>query len=144
MPNNEIPCFRCGICCRRYQVRLSLVEARRIAHELGMIWDDFASQYLDKRWPGTESMLLRQSHGGCLFLEQEEGSAIASCHIHAFRPSSCREWTPGVSRPECQQGLEKCWGLQVDDQGKLKGSRANRQRFQVFLKSLDRQGDSTL
>ena len=29
-----IPCFRCGVCCTRYQVRLSLVEARRIADQL--------------------------------------------------------------------------------------------------------------
>ena len=144
MSETQNTCFRCGICCRRYQVRLSLTEARRIAHELGMSWDDFASQYLDKRWPGTKSLLLRQSHGACPFLEQEEDSAIASCRIHAFRPSSCREWAPGVHRPECQQGLAQYWGLRVDAQGKLKGTALKQQRFQAFLESLDSQGDSTL
>ena len=35
----SIPCFRCGVCCTRYQVCLSLVEARQIADELGFDWD---------------------------------------------------------------------------------------------------------
>jgi hypothetical protein len=35
-----IPCFRCGVCCTRYQVRLSLVETKQIADELGFDWDD--------------------------------------------------------------------------------------------------------
>jgi hypothetical protein len=37
----SIPCFRCGVCCTRYQVCLSLVEARQIADELVFAWDDW-------------------------------------------------------------------------------------------------------
>ena len=43
----SIPCFRCGVCCTRYQVRLSLVEARQIADELGFDWDEWLDRYVD-------------------------------------------------------------------------------------------------
>ena len=55
----SIPCFCCGVCCTRYQVCLSLVEARQIANELGLAWDDWLDLYVDQSWPGTNSLLLR-------------------------------------------------------------------------------------
>ncbi len=64
----SIPCFRCGVCCTRYQVRLSLVEARQIADELGFDWDEWLDRYVDQRWPGTDSFLLRHCNGACVFL----------------------------------------------------------------------------
>ena len=45
----SIPCFRCGVCCTKYQVRLSLVEARQIADELGFDWDEWLDRYVDQR-----------------------------------------------------------------------------------------------
>ncbi|MDP2953961.1 MAG: hypothetical protein Q8O76_11680, partial [Chloroflexota bacterium] len=37
-------CFQCGECCSRYQVRLTLVEARRIADALGIAWHQFLDE----------------------------------------------------------------------------------------------------
>ena len=64
-----IVCFRCGECCARYQVLLSLMEAQRIADDLGLPFDVFLDRYVDQRWHGSESFLLRQRGGACIFLE---------------------------------------------------------------------------
>ena len=103
----SIPCFRCGVCCTRYQVRLSLVEARRIANELGLAWDEWLDLYVDQRWPGTDSFLLRHCNGACVFLERIEASNVTRCLIQSFKPYACREWTPSLYRWECQEGLVK-------------------------------------
>jgi hypothetical protein len=131
-----VPCFRCGVCCSKYQVRLTLEEAQRIAAELQITWDEFVNVYLDLRWPGTESFLLRQGNRGCIFLKQGKGESIASCLIHSFRPSSCRDWAPGLNRPECLEGLSRYWALSVDSNGELKGTGEEMQRFQEFLESI--------
>ena len=128
-------CFRCGICCRSYQARLSLGEAKRIAGELGITWNEFHERYLDHRWPGTESFLLRHRRGACLFLKREQRNMF-SCLIHSFRPSSCQEWMSGLERPECQEGLARYWRLEVAANGELKGDQRKLQRFQAFLESL--------
>lgn len=131
-----IPCFRCGICCIKFQARMNLVESKHIADKLGISWDEFTDRYLDPRWPGAESFLLNQSNGACVFLEHDEGSNISSCLIHPFRPTSCREWMPSQYHPECQEGLDKCWGLKVSSEGKLQGTEDRIQRFQSFWESL--------
>jgi Fe-S-cluster containining protein len=86
-------------------VRLELVEARRIADELGLSWEEFRDKYLDDRWPGAESCLLRHGDNGCIFLVMRNNDIRAECRIHSFRPSSCRDWTPGPHRPECREGM---------------------------------------
>jgi len=103
----SIPCFRCGVCCTRYQVRLSLVEARQIADELGFDWDEWLDRYVDQRWPGTDSFLLRHCNGACVFLERIEARNVTRCLIQSFKPSACREWTPSLYRRDCQEGLIK-------------------------------------
>lgn len=135
--NISIPCFRCGVCCRRYQVRLSQVEARRIADELGLDWDTFSSKYLDCHWPGVESFLLRRSRGKCVFLRRESDGKLYRCLIYPCRPDSCREWSPGLSRPECQEGLTRYWGLKLAANGAIEGRKQRLQRFRAFLASLD-------
>ncbi len=103
----SIPCFRCGVCCTRYQVRLSLVEARQIADDLGFDWDEWLDRYVDQRWPGTDSFLLRHCNGACVFLERIEARNVTRCLIQSFKPSACREWTPSLYRRDCQEGLIK-------------------------------------
>ena len=133
--NGYFPCFRCGMCCVVYQVSLSLGEARRIADELAVTWDEFKLRYLDDRWPGTDSFLVRQTSSGCVFLERE-GPVLTSCRIHRFRPSSCRDWTPGTYRRECKEGL-KLWGLHMSEEGEIKGPEETLARFRAFLQSLE-------
>ncbi len=130
--NPEFACFMCGMCCSRYQVRLSLLEARQICERLDMSWKDFLDRCTDPRWPGESSLLLVQKNGGCVFLKRSFGEKTALCRIHEFKPSSCREWTAGPFRRECREGLEKYWGLGVDSEGNVTGEPGKLERFHHF------------
>ena len=56
--------------------------------------------------PGEDTLILGSSKNGCVFLSWEEhGKAI--CTIHNIRPKACRDWIASLSRPECQEGLNK-------------------------------------
>ena len=132
----SIPCFRCGVCCTRYQVRLSLVEARQIADELGFDWDEWLDRYVDQRWPGTDSFLLRHCNGACVFLERIEARNVTSCLIQSFKPSACREWTPSLYRRECRDGLAKYWKLIVSPAGQLESTEEKLGDFHSFIESL--------
>ena len=132
----SIPCFRCGVCCTRYQVRLSLVEARQIADELGLAWDEWIDLYIDQSWPGTNSLLLRRRKGGCVFLEHIKRSNMTHCIIEPFKPSSCRERKPSLYKRECQQGLTQCWGLTINPLGQIQGSRQKLLDFYSFIESV--------
>jgi Fe-S-cluster containining protein len=100
-----IPCFRCGICCTRYQAPLEPEDIENIASALGISKSKCISRYAHKA-PIEEGYLLKQTRKGCVFLAWEEDGK-ACCTIYPSRPKSCREWTPGLSRPECLEGLAK-------------------------------------
>ncbi len=127
-----VPCFRCGICCRSYQVRINLAEAKYIANRLKISWDEFITNYIDSRYLGEEQFLLRHEHGACIFLRQLNAK-LTSCRIHPFKPSSCRDWAPSQFRRECQRGLAELWCLKVDENGNLQGDLENLTRFYSFL-----------
>jgi uncharacterized protein len=131
-----IPCLRCGECCRRYQVRLDLAEAQRIAGELGLTSEDFRDRYADRRWPGERSLLVRQEQGCCPFLERSAESGDDLCGIHFFKPSSCREWMPRLDRSECRTGLARRWGIVVDSSGELRGPDERMRDLRLFMDSL--------
>ncbi len=131
-----IPCLRCGECCRCYQVRLDMAEAERIAGELGLTGDDFRDKYADRRWPGERSLLVRQNGGSCPFLQRSCENGDELCGIHFFKPLSCREWTPGLDRRECQAGLARRWGIVVDSSGELKGPDERMRDLNLFMDSL--------
>jgi Fe-S-cluster containining protein len=135
------PCFRCGICCTRYQARLSRAEALKIAEYMGISWRSLLERYMDQRWPGRDSFLLRQEQGTCIFLKGAEGSNERSCLIHSCKPVSCMEWTPGLHRRECREGLAGYWGLTVNSSGELQGEKEKILSFQTFLKSISRKDD---
>jgi len=100
--NSIIDCFRCGICCTRYQPKLTPQEIRRIAKSLSLSTEDFLAQYVQIT---TIGYLLKQSAKGCIFLKWEEGKT--SCEIYHIRPKACRDWTASLSQPECRQGLAR-------------------------------------
>ena len=114
-----MPCLLCGECCRRYQVRLDMAEAERIAAELGMSLQAFWDKYADGRWPSQTSLLLCQKDGCCPFLQRSREGDYEICGIHSFKPLSCREWTPGLDRRECQAGLARRWGADAHSVGQL-------------------------
>lgn len=130
-----IPCFRCGVCCTKYQVRLSLVEAWRVSDGLGLGWEEFLKGCVDMAWPGAESFVVRQRNGACVFLKYESGNKT-SCLIHPFKPSTCREWTPSLCRRECQAGLTKYWRLTVSPSEQLQGPDEKLRNFRSFLETL--------
>ncbi len=129
-------CFRCGICCSDYQAILSMAEGQRIADRLELVWEEFLNRYVDKSWPGIKNFLLRKRNGACVFLERIEGGKVTRCQIHAFRPSSCRAWVPGLHRRECQAGLANYWGLRVSPAGSVEGAPERVQEFCRLLESL--------
>jgi hypothetical protein len=131
------PCFYCGVCCSDYQPHLDTRESQMIADHLGMSLQKFLDECTDPRWPGTETHLLRQVDGICLFLERKEGKAKWLCRIHAFKPDACLQWAAGLEKKECRQGLSRYWGLSVDNSGSLTGSDEDLEYFQTFLKTLN-------
>ena len=133
---SPIACFRCGICCTEYQVNFSLAEGQRIADRFGLVWGEFLNRYVDKSWPGINNFLLRKRNGACVFLKRIRGSKVTRCRIHAFRPSSCIDWEPGLYHRECQKGLADYWGLTVNLSGQLEGSSQNAREFYDLLESL--------
>ncbi len=137
-----IPCFRCGVCCTGRQVHLDLVEARRLCDGLGLNWYVFLSNYVDPKWSGYDSFLLRQQDGACILLKNTDVPHRKVCIAHMFKPSACREWSPSLHRRECQQGLAKDWGLMVDTEGKLCGSDEKIRLFKIYLESLNTAGCS--
>jgi len=132
-----IPCFRCGICCTRYQPPVTLTEARSIADALSISLDEFLGRYIDDSWPGSEYYLIDAYDDACVFLERSEGSGVASCRIHPVRPRACREWVPGLLRKECQQGLTEYWGLRISPSGEFTGTERSIWAFRRFLRSLE-------
>jgi Fe-S-cluster containining protein len=98
-----IPCFRCGVCCVKWQPLLGPPEIRRLSDELGVTTRTFKRRYT-RPYPlrrGWHQLL--DSGAGCVFLSWEDG--VSGCSIHAVRPQVCRDWQAGLDRRECLQGL---------------------------------------
>jgi len=100
-----IPCFRCGVCCTRYQPPLTPQDIDNIASALGISRSKCISRYAVKV-PTKEGYLLKKTERGCLFLAWD-ADGKARCTIHPSRPKACRAWTPSLSKPECLEGLAK-------------------------------------
>lgn len=103
---SPIDCFRCGMCCERYQPIVTRKEIKAIAIHLGMAMDKFVSRYV-QQVPVKEGFLLRRSEKGCIFLHQDEHDQRATCSVYAVRPKACRDWAASLSRLECREGLAR-------------------------------------
>jgi len=114
-----IPCLRCGECCWKYQVCVDLEEAGRLAQGLGISVERFVEVYADRRWPDGRSVMVRHENGHCVFLDVGVDARANSCLIHLFRPSSCREWVPGLDHVECRMGLMKLLGISTGRSGEV-------------------------
>lgn len=99
----QIPCFRCGLCCVGFLVKLSSTDIRLLSGSLGMSAREFQRRYVKKTLVGP---VLRQTGDRCIFLDHENG-ATSGCGVYAQRPEVCRNWTPTLSRPECLEGLRR-------------------------------------
>ena len=100
-----IPCLCCGICCTRWQPQIDGEEAGTIAQGLGISLEEFYQYYVEENPRRLGICLLRRDEKGCIFLQYE--GEQASCIIHPFKPTACRQWMPSLSRPECKEGLKR-------------------------------------
>jgi hypothetical protein len=98
-----VPCFRCGLCCTDYLVKLSTQDIAQLARGLGIAKPALFRKYVKKTPVGP---VLRQNGRECVFLSREENGATG-CSAYAFRPEVCRNYLPSLLRPDCQQGLQK-------------------------------------
>ncbi len=98
-----IPCFRCGVCCTRYQPPLTPQDIDNIASALGISRSKCISRYAVKV-PIKEGYLLKKTEKGCLFLAWD-ADGNARCPIDPSRPRACRGWPPSLSKPECLEGV---------------------------------------
>jgi len=103
---SPVECFRCGICCQRYQPKVTSWDINAIAEYLGVTKNDFISRYV-QRVPLKEGFLLRRYGKSCVFLSPGGRDKRAECTIYEVRPRVCRDWIAGLSRPECREGLNK-------------------------------------
>lgn len=131
-----IACFRCGLCCMRYQPPVTTAEAESIAGALGLELDVFLDRYVDDSWFEPGRFLLDTDSGACIFLGDTQDGRTRTCRIHPLRPRACRDWQPGLHQKECLEALERDWGLTASPSGKLIGPRASLSRFRAFATSL--------
>ena len=128
----SIPCFRCGICCMRYQPSLYPEDIENIASALGISTSECTSRYT-KNVPTKKGYVLTRTEKGCIFLAWDRDGK-ACCTIYPFRPRACREWTPSLSKPECLEGLAKLKSKgQVMLLDELLSSREDKERFYQAL-----------
>lgn len=107
-PRAEVPCFRCGVCCVKWQPLLAPAELRRVAADLGLSPRAFNHRYT-RPYPlrrGWRQFLATAT--GCIFLGSEAGRT--GCTIHGVRPQVCRDWTAALDKRECVEGLSSHQG----------------------------------
>ena len=127
-------CFRCGVCCIKFQAPLNPDEVQRVAAFLGIQADEFIRRFTDPRWQGKEKLLLH-TNGACSFLNRDTSGKISDCLIHQVRPAACRDWVAGPDKRECREGLSQIWHLSVNDSGQLEGSAEQIAEFKEFSKN---------
>lgn len=141
----EVPCFQCGICCTKYQIRLTCVEACRIADGLGLSWDSFLDACVDQSASWDNSYLLKRPKGACIFLRPAsvptdrdfQGQVTRFiCSVHAFKPLSCLYLNASLLKKDCRDGLCSQWGLSTSEDGQPAGTNDRLHRFREFLKSI--------
>lgn len=99
-----IPCFQCGVCCIKWQPLLSPVEIRQLAAGLGVSVRTARRRYI-RPYPLRRGWgMLTTGAVGCVFLRFEAGRSF--CSIYAVRPQVCRDWSAGLDKSECREGLE--------------------------------------
>jgi hypothetical protein len=98
-----VPCFRCGLCCTDYLVKLSGQDIALLCRGLGIPKAVLFRKHVRKTPVGP---VLRQNGRECVFLSREE-NGVTGCSVYAFRPEVCRNYLPSLLRPDCQQGLRR-------------------------------------
>ena len=89
-------CRRCGACCRwAGEVRLTVVDAERLAAHLGMAEREFADRYTRLTADRKALSLVEREDGSCIFYN----AGTASCEVHVVKPRQCRAFPNGWRFP---------------------------------------------
>jgi Fe-S-cluster containining protein len=133
---NGIPCFRCGVCCREFDVRVTAGEVTQIAGSLHLELEAFLQgfTYHPKYW--SDIYLLKKVDEHCVFLEEGRNPHEFLCSIHAFKPSSCWQWTPSLDRRQCITGLQQYWKLTADASAQFTGSDQDLKAFKTYIEKI--------
>ena len=133
MTTINLTCFRCGICCARYDVPVRLDEAARLAEFIKVNIKTWLAEYCNPAWPGVRYILLKRVDGRCPFLSNQSEDGTRSCQVHAVRPRACRDWQAGVDKTDCLHGLQELFRLSIDNLGQLIGSQSDIDQFEEAL-----------
>jgi uncharacterized protein len=82
----HIDCTSCANCCRYSVVSVNKLEIEDIAAHLGDTAEAVTSAYTIPDPEGPALRILRNSRGGCVFLDGN------LCRIYEARPKACREF----------------------------------------------------
>ena len=109
LPPLAVACFRCGVCCERWQPLLSPAEQERLSDFLALTPAELRDQFTSPYPFDDEARLLNQRDGHCVFLayDDEQGYRRARCTVHPARPAACRDWQAGLDQRECVTGLDR-------------------------------------
>jgi Fe-S-cluster containining protein len=100
-----IPCFRCGVCCRRWQPLVTRLEYERLAAALELDAGTFLVRYARPYPLAEDTYQLNEQDGGCVFL-RSDGEGKSLCAVYEARPQACRDWDASLLRRECLEGLD--------------------------------------
>lgn len=132
----EIPCFRCGICCKVREPVIARHELPRLAAGLGISLATLRRRYLVADPERRGYYRFRRAEPRCPFLTEEGG--LATCTIHPFRPEACRAWGAHLRRPECQEGLRRLGSSGLVTPANLYTDEAERAAFDAALAAWQR------
>jgi Fe-S-cluster containining protein len=115
-PDTELfECFRCGICCTKFQAIVRFDEMQKIATYLGISVDEWVKQYSDPKWFSYRNFLIKHVDSACVFLRYEND--LSTCTIYPARPACCSDWIASEEQKECQEGLKKLANLKEQQTG---------------------------
>jgi Fe-S-cluster containining protein len=154
LPDTQINCFHCGVCCR-YGVSMGSEDAEAISRHIGVPFNSFLEGYSHDVWmtqgdyewfangctdidwiDELDNYRTRRNDGGCIFLKVFPKTHEVRCSIHTVRPPACRGYAPNLDREACQTGLRKMWGINVTPEFRLEGSVEKLKALHDFLKSI--------
>lgn len=101
LTKENFECKRCGKCCRKYTVKLSNKDIRRIK-KAGFRKEYFAEiDNFDRKYG---NYALRRINNKCIFLTERHNKAY--CQIYNNRPEICKDY-PFIEKKEIDSCMPK-------------------------------------
>ena len=91
-------CSQCGVCCRLFLINLTEEEYRSGRYET--MFDEFVPDFEEAEMVGA-NVLKQKEDNSCIYLKE------GKCHIHSFRPQSCRNFFCDSQDPKFKDMIKK-------------------------------------